>query len=291
MDTSFPDKEYLQQLLHFQKTLTAKQDHALVTELLAHSGTNLNWIGDYISDTSLVWQKKTMNIDDLWLTGVTPEWNKYLIEEADHMPHAFRKLIPAHPEFNLWVQEVPLSHLPILVRYEEGKHKVLDGMYMVLDALLKNCTTIEAYIAKPSGSFQPQCEAHVIYDLLRSYSRGINKDKEGLIGALRFLLNSYSNVKPLLLDRLGPTWQSDDELLLLLKKYLKINMTEKQTKVDQDLCIGCGMCVSLCEKVYDLAEDTGKAFIKDSKAFSEVTEEQLEETKQECPVGAIDFTE
>lgn len=68
-------------------------------------------------------------------------------------------------------------------------------------------------------------------------------------------------------------------------------MTERRTKVDQDLCIGCGMCVSLCEKVYDLAGDTGKAFIANPEAFSEVTEEQLEETKQECPVGAIDFIE
>ncbi len=68
-------------------------------------------------------------------------------------------------------------------------------------------------------------------------------------------------------------------------------MSQRRTKVDQDLCIGCGMCVSLCEKVYELAEDTGKAFIKDSEAFSKVTEEELEETKQECPVGAIDFTE
>lgn len=68
-------------------------------------------------------------------------------------------------------------------------------------------------------------------------------------------------------------------------------MSQKRTTVDQNMCIGCGMCVSLCEKVYELDENTGKAFIRDPKAFSEVTDEQLEETKQECPVGAIDFTE
>ena len=51
------------------------------------------------------------------------------------------------------------------------------------------------------------------------------------------------------------------------------------------------MCVSLCEKVYDLDKETGKAYIKDKEVFSEITTEQLTETVTECPVGAISFTD
>ena len=66
-------------------------------------------------------------------------------------------------------------------------------------------------------------------------------------------------------------------------------MTTRKTTVDENTCIGCGMCVSLCQKVYQLHEDTGKAYIGNSEAFAQVTEEELEETKVSCPVGAIDF--
>ena len=66
-------------------------------------------------------------------------------------------------------------------------------------------------------------------------------------------------------------------------------MTTAKTQVDENLCIGCGMCVSLCKKVYELDTVSGKAYIKNKEVFSEVTKEELEETVEECPVGAISF--
>lgn len=63
-------------------------------------------------------------------------------------------------------------------------------------------------------------------------------------------------------------------------------------KIDQDTCIGCGSCVSVCPEVFELDEN-GKAFLKNSKnpAEGEVTGKNSEVCAKEgadiCPVEAI----
>lgn len=55
----------------------------------------------------------------------------------------------------------------------------------------------------------------------------------------------------------------------------------KKPKVDQSLCIGCGLCASLCPDVFELRED-GKSGVKNPSG-----ECNLEEVVESCPVGAI----
>ncbi|MFC1651871.1 ferredoxin [Patescibacteria group bacterium] len=54
-------------------------------------------------------------------------------------------------------------------------------------------------------------------------------------------------------------------------------------KIDQNLCIGCGACVSLCPDVFELKED-GKANVKDEKACEKC---DCKRAKEACPVQAI----
>ena len=58
------------------------------------------------------------------------------------------------------------------------------------------------------------------------------------------------------------------------------------TKVDKDTCIGCGMCVALYEEAYIL-DDEGKA--EATQTGQDQDETRLEETIDECPVGAISW--
>ena len=54
--------------------------------------------------------------------------------------------------------------------------------------------------------------------------------------------------------------------------------------VDQSMCVGCGLCASLCADVFQLNED-GLA-----EAFEEASDEVLAEAyaaMESCPVGAI----
>ena len=64
-------------------------------------------------------------------------------------------------------------------------------------------------------------------------------------------------------------------------RYFKMKAT-----VDQDTCIGCGLCVSICPDVFEMNED-GK-----SEAVNAVTpdlQDDAEEAAGSCPVEAIDI--
>jgi len=53
-------------------------------------------------------------------------------------------------------------------------------------------------------------------------------------------------------------------------------------KVNQKKCIGCGMCVSICPKVFKL--ENGKSKVKNAKAVKTC---DIKAAKKGCPVGAI----
>lgn len=62
-----------------------------------------------------------------------------------------------------------------------------------------------------------------------------------------------------------------------------------KASVDKETCIGCGLCNSICDKVFDMGDD-GKA-----KAIVDVVPEdctdEAKEAEISCPVSAISCTE
>jgi len=54
-------------------------------------------------------------------------------------------------------------------------------------------------------------------------------------------------------------------------------------KVDSEKCIGCGMCISLCDQVFELDEETHKSKVKSDKNLPCV-----KEAMGVCPVEAIE---
>ena len=59
-----------------------------------------------------------------------------------------------------------------------------------------------------------------------------------------------------------------------------------KAKVDQETCIGCGICPSICSEVFSMQPD-GKA-----KAISEDVpsslEDEVKDAEVSCPVNAIE---
>ena len=60
-------------------------------------------------------------------------------------------------------------------------------------------------------------------------------------------------------------------------------------KVDQDTCIGCGLCPSICDKVFELQDD-GKAHAIVDEVPKDC-EDEAKDAESSCPVNAIEITE
>jgi len=52
-------------------------------------------------------------------------------------------------------------------------------------------------------------------------------------------------------------------------------------KVDQDLCVGCGLCTQVCAEAFEMRAD-GKAV-----AIPGATVDCIQDAIDQCPVGAI----
>lgn len=57
--------------------------------------------------------------------------------------------------------------------------------------------------------------------------------------------------------------------------------------VDQDGCISCGLCVSVCPSVFSMNEDDKAQAIDDD--IPEENESEAEEARDGCPVSVIDI--
>lgn len=55
--------------------------------------------------------------------------------------------------------------------------------------------------------------------------------------------------------------------------------------IDKELCIGCGLCPSICPAVFDM-DDDGKAKVIGSEVSSDL-EDEVKEAEAGCPVNAI----
>ena len=58
----------------------------------------------------------------------------------------------------------------------------------------------------------------------------------------------------------------------------------KAAKVDQDLCIGCGLCCGICDKVFRMNEQgTAEAY----QPSTDENQDAVQEAIGSCPVSAI----
>lgn len=61
-----------------------------------------------------------------------------------------------------------------------------------------------------------------------------------------------------------------------------------KARVNRETCIGCGMCVDICPKVFRMSDDKAAA---NPDAVPKDAEETCKQAAEGCPVGAIDVTE
>jgi len=57
-----------------------------------------------------------------------------------------------------------------------------------------------------------------------------------------------------------------------------------KVKIDEDKCIGCGACASICEDTFGMDHSKGKAKLKRKEIKNDTYEK---DAANACPVGAI----
>lgn len=62
----------------------------------------------------------------------------------------------------------------------------------------------------------------------------------------------------------------------------------KKIVVDEDLCIACGTCSSVCPDYFEVHNGEKSKVIK---PYSEADATEIEDAKESCPVGAIEIIE
>lgn len=203
--TRFPDRRYIRTLVGILRKKVEDQSSDL--ELLRmYSSASMNWVADYILDPSVRWEKRWLNVDDLWLTAVGPKWNRFLIDQAKRSPKRLRTILETDARARKIFAAARFSPAPILVRHEDGQYKVLDGMNRVIAAIRSGRPRLETFVASPGRRPKASLEPHVVYDFIRALHRNPRLNRRDFLAAMRFLRAGYRNVDELLKERFSKDW-------------------------------------------------------------------------------------
>ncbi len=194
--------------------------------ILVNAGIRLNWIGDFLANPNIKYQKTEVPINQVLFTGTTPDWNNVLIDKCERSVDKFLKLIEQDEEIKKrFTHEASFGNEPILMRGpdEKGFYRVFDGMHRFVGAVAEKRKTVMAYVPINEDKHLPVCEPHTVYDLIRGFQRHA-KDINGkteLYYALKLLARTYENVIELLKNRFNSTYVADDEVQEIIKKVIK----------------------------------------------------------------------
>ncbi len=111
-----------------------------------------NGVFDYIENDQCTWQERTVSIDDITLTGMSPEITKVIYsDDVQQNPRKLIEFIQGHPGDKRF-DEIQLGNIPdnrrtLLLREKNGVLKMLDGSHRLLAMAMNGATSFNAYVA------------------------------------------------------------------------------------------------------------------------------------------------
>ncbi|MDO8592794.1 MAG: hypothetical protein Q7R92_03430 [bacterium] len=193
-------------------------------------GWRLNSVFTILSDEKFQWKLKDIPTNKIYLTGMSPVFDKYVIKKFNHSPEAFAK---AWNNSKIMRQELTKAGLaehkkidnsPVSVYKLADNYRVFDGMHRVLLALTKNQKNIKAWVGyKINAKGKPLISANRCYFLSNLYNQAKSKDKnleKSIVRIGKQINKDYRNGKEVLLKRIIG-WSHDQKIKSLFAEMIK----------------------------------------------------------------------
>lgn len=193
-------------------------------------GWRLNSVFAILSDEKYQWKLKEIPINKIYLTGMSPVFDKYIIKKFNRSPEAFAK---AWKNSKIMRQELTKAGLaeqkeivnsPALVYKLADSYRVFDGMHRVLLALTKNQKSIKAWVGyKVNAKGRSLISANRCYFLSNLYNQAKSKDKnleKAIIRIGKEINKDYRNGREVLLKRIIG-WSHDQKIKSLFAAMIK----------------------------------------------------------------------
>jgi hypothetical protein len=108
-----------------------------------------------LSDPRFFWKKRRIPVKDVFLTGMSPLMDEYIIKRCDRDPRVFGEMWKKDKRMRDKIRKSGFSahserdHFPVFVVCVDGKYRVFDGMRRTLLAVIGNKEYITAWVGYP----------------------------------------------------------------------------------------------------------------------------------------------
>ena len=175
-------------------------------------GWKLKLVFSVLSDDKYQWKLINIPLEKVYLTGMSPIIDKYIIKKFNRNPAMFAKQWKANITMRQEITKTGFRAykerdiFPILTYKMGENYRVFDGMRRVLLALTKNQKHIKAWVGyKINAKGRPLISANRCYFLSNLYNQAKSKDKnlEKAITRIGKEINKdYRNGREVLLKRI-----------------------------------------------------------------------------------------
>jgi len=193
-------------------------------------GWKLKQVFSVLSDDKYQWKLKNIPLEKIYLTGMSPIIDKYVIKKFNRNPAMFAKQWKKNKIMREEIIKTGFSAhkdrdgFPILTYKIGENYRVFDGMRRVLLALTKNQVAIKAWVGyKVNTKGRPLISANRCYFLSNLYNQAKSKDKnlEKAITRIGKEINKdYRNGREVLLKRIIG-WSHDQKIKSLFAEMIK----------------------------------------------------------------------
>lgn len=193
-------------------------------------GWKLKWVFAILSDDKYRWQLKEITLAKVYLTGMSPAIDKYVVKKFNHRPDLFAKAWKTDKTMRREILKTGFGahkerdSFPILTYKFGESYRVFDGMRRVLLALSEDQKTIKAWVGfKANSKGRPLISANRCYFLSNLYSQSKNKDKnleKAIIKIGRQINKDYRNGREVLLKRIIG-WSHDQKIKSIFAEMIK----------------------------------------------------------------------